>query len=423
MAFSHEQKRKIKSLGFYFILLVFMELVLRDKAFQRSLELISWLQTNWKGFIPVEQVFHYFGTDKFLAFFIFLVYNFMNIYKTFILLTIISICSFLTGFLKMIYTHPRPYWVNIDILPYQCEAGWGNPSGHALVTVPLYLGFWNLLFSCKELKEKIIYKKIGLGIIVVFTGLICFSRIILGLHGVDQVLYGVLIGLGVYYFIFNILELNPNDPNEVFSIISIEPIVLIFSQMGLLMLSLTNYFGVSQTTSNEGVFNRIIEQKNCGYLGMCKRFENDSLLNCIVIHYAWVAILGMKVEYYYIYNFNIKNWAKNNFSHFAEGGEGAEVPFLHSDDISDTRDYQWNHTFGLKTILRLLLSSVFILIIFIPYFLISCDDSMILVVTLKIMAPCCLSIFLMFSYLKRVLRFFNVTNQLHYQPISININS
>ena len=110
--------------------------------------------------------------------------------------------SYLTGVLKMIYTGWRPYWVDPSINPEYCEGGWGNPSGHALCTTAVYLTLWRLFFQDKKHKNKHTQKRIWLFFTILFVSMICLSRLILGVHTLNQVISGASIGLGIYYLIY-----------------------------------------------------------------------------------------------------------------------------------------------------------------------------------------------------------------------------
>ena len=49
--------------------------------------------------------------------------------------------------LKSIYGEPRPYWVSDEIVSSQCHAGFGNPSGHMLNNVYLWITLYLHVFN------------------------------------------------------------------------------------------------------------------------------------------------------------------------------------------------------------------------------------------------------------------------------------
>ena len=58
-----------------------------------------------------------------------------------------------TGFknlLKLFYHHPRPYFVNPEILSLDCSISFGNPSGHAMTSTVFVLLLFMDMFHGNE---------------------------------------------------------------------------------------------------------------------------------------------------------------------------------------------------------------------------------------------------------------------------------
>lgn len=92
---------------------------------------------------------------------------------------------------KSIYEDPRPYMMTTGITPLDCSASYGNPSGHTTL-VTAFFAFSHLAFFTGRYRalNRLQYKIAGFFLcytIIVLTG---FSRIILGVHTINQVLYG-----------------------------------------------------------------------------------------------------------------------------------------------------------------------------------------------------------------------------------------
>lgn len=97
----------------------------------------------------------------------------------------------LLGIMKQIYHNPRPYMVDSDITAYHCSKEFGNPSGHSssscLISILLYLDIGQHL--------KIYFKIPALFLAIFWATGIPFSRYLLGVHSLDQVVYGFTLGL------------------------------------------------------------------------------------------------------------------------------------------------------------------------------------------------------------------------------------
>jgi membrane-associated phospholipid phosphatase len=103
------------------------------------------------------------------------------------LLTIFT-SLFVDAVLKMSYANPRPYVYNADVFPVKCEAGYGDPSGHAALTSAGYLLF---AYIASRNHNKVQAK---FGVAVFFVLLVGFDRLYMGAHTYFQVILGWAFG-------------------------------------------------------------------------------------------------------------------------------------------------------------------------------------------------------------------------------------
>jgi len=47
---------------------------------------------------------------------------------------LLTALAFFSGFLKMTYHDPRPFWSSDDVKAFTCLTQYGNPSGHSMFT-------------------------------------------------------------------------------------------------------------------------------------------------------------------------------------------------------------------------------------------------------------------------------------------------
>ena len=94
---------------------------------------------------------------------------------------------------KMFWQDPRPYFIT-KMAPLNCkDVEYGNPSGHAMVTTAVYLTAFYLLK-----KKSPMY--LFLQVLVYFAILvISFNRFKMGVHSLDQLLNGCVLGAMVCY--------------------------------------------------------------------------------------------------------------------------------------------------------------------------------------------------------------------------------
>lgn len=109
--------------------------------------------------------------------------------KYFYYLAAFTIDKGIGGMFKLIYHDPRPYMAASGIKAYHCSKEFGNPSGHshssALIASMLFLDL------CHTRCQKVI----GGSIALFWAAGIPFSRYLLGVHSLDQIVFGSTLGL------------------------------------------------------------------------------------------------------------------------------------------------------------------------------------------------------------------------------------
>lgn len=101
---------------------------------------------------------------------------------------------------KLNYHQARPIWVSEEIQPFGCSNQYGNPSGHCFSTFGLCLAVWldynDEALKNPNLKLRAWYWRVlffALGATASFT--VAYSRLFLGVHSLNQVLFGALLGV------------------------------------------------------------------------------------------------------------------------------------------------------------------------------------------------------------------------------------
>jgi membrane-associated phospholipid phosphatase len=107
----------------------------------------------------------------------------------------ITVLLILMNVTKLLYADPRPYWVNPDIIVGSCSRNYGNPSGHSSTVMGMSLVMWLDLCQSYSNRNKCLFL-IPAILIPLTTG---YSRLILGVHSLDQILYGLLLGVWVAF--------------------------------------------------------------------------------------------------------------------------------------------------------------------------------------------------------------------------------
>lgn len=137
------------------------------------------LRTEW--LTPVFKVFSSLGYSSFIILFVSL--GFWAVDKRIFARTglVVILSALLNAYLKLIFQDPRPdeiFWLDPRV-----GDSYGFPSGHAQIAVVLWM------WVAWEVRQKWVWAVCG-----VITAGVCFSRLYLGVHDVEDVMGGAVIG-------------------------------------------------------------------------------------------------------------------------------------------------------------------------------------------------------------------------------------
>lgn len=139
------------------------------------------------------------GPPYFLGFAI--MFNWFTRGRAFYYITFLSAVGFLMNVTKMAYHEPRPFMVDSRIKVYGCTAEYGNPSGHSLFASAghffIFLDICHSKGSCKFSKP--LYA-ILLFLTVSLSFLIGFARFYVGVHTINQIVYGWSLGIWIAFY-------------------------------------------------------------------------------------------------------------------------------------------------------------------------------------------------------------------------------
>jgi hypothetical protein len=182
--------------------------------------------------------------------------------------------TFTMCFLKSIYANPRPYWdiyleeyLNKDLPdPTECDGGFGNPSGHALISTYL-LCLWNLFINSTRFRKfegtkKTFIKYFSLFLAITFMFFIMYSRIQRQIHSINQVIFGAILGMAIFFTFCYILEIDKFTPSIFIDILDKFKIILI--PIALVLFTISVIIGLNRKNDNESYYFIILE-KYCEY--------------------------------------------------------------------------------------------------------------------------------------------------------------
>lgn len=309
-------------LFFIILLLVFIsEIFWRMPLFNKTLTDVPSFQSN--GSEATDNYFHFMsqlGTEVAIAPIFLLVYLFYPLNISYSLFSCFIYATYFTNLFKIIYSQERPYWASNSIKALECEGGFGNPSGHSFMAMSLYLSIAFILsHKTKRLNFDNPTLKLVLSIFIysffIWIALsIIISRVYLGQHSINQVVFGGILGILNFYYVFICLDyVSQTDEEFIDSFVSFKRnICYISAYIILLILVILLYFVDRVDLSSEKWINLINTlNSKCPYDGRTyKRLYENALYGSVPIVSIIVSHLSLWLLCY-VHRFKRTFFGKN----------------------------------------------------------------------------------------------------------------
>ena len=374
------------------------------------------------GKIIFSEVVHFFNTNTFFIMICAIAYNFLNIYKIFVLTYTIFLSNFISSTLCFIFHSPRPYMSYYSIKPIIMFNEWGSPNTQIVVLISFSLAFYEAVISNRRMEESTIGKIlifILISLIVLFDMFLLFAS---GNISYNQIIFSLCLGIVVYQIIFLLFKVEVNNSKQFFTFLKFKTRYYLFINLILLAFEfILNIFIIADIDEDYYSGNIDTQQERLFY----SKFLNDNFnyrrffyLNkgnfcdalCFIMNI--VAFLSLKLELYWKYKGDYENWSSNNFERPPQQnallGDMTEV-----DDYFIRDATQWNHTGCCKTVVRLFFIIILCLCSLLPsvliyYFINSTEANGYLFI---IIVPQFLLVFGMFYLFKAIMRCFKLTKK------------
>ena len=147
-------------------------------------DIVAEIQTWGLPILPFELV-TYLGNETFYFILVPIFFWFVQPAIGVRLLGMLLFSSYTNSFFKLWLTEPRPYWVSSEIKGYVFESSYGIPSGHSQNAVTI----WGYLAYVFRQQGAIVFPAA-----FILICLICFSRLVLGVHFPQDIIGGIALG-------------------------------------------------------------------------------------------------------------------------------------------------------------------------------------------------------------------------------------
>ena len=306
----------------YFAIVISTEITYRNKLFEKSIEYQEDLREKYdKGssFYNCWKFFSFFGTNVFCLPVFFIIFIFFPLNSSFLVLQTLNFSNYLTNLLKMIYRNKRPYW-DSNILDIVCNSGYGNPSGHSLVCVSFFLVVahvvTNFNFFKKSLKGKI-FRIVIFCFLIMWAALIIISRVLVSAHSINQIIYGTLLGIGIYAIEIYIISYHTYSSEEFIRHITKIKNVIIYMVIYILLIVLLIiiYFSIDDDEDIEKlILKKIFNGERCKTKRKFQILKNDGFTQSLAITSIIGGHLGIILLIYVLRKLNYKIEYINEFN-------------------------------------------------------------------------------------------------------------
>jgi len=322
-----------------------------------------------------SEIINFFNTNIFLLIVCAIAYNFVNIYKIFILSYTIFLSNFICSTLCFIFHSPRPYMVYYSIKGAVMFNEWGSPDTPVATLIAFSLAFYETIIKNKRLERSIVAKII----IFIIIGLIAFIDIFLlfatGNLAYNQIIFSICIGIVTYQIIFYIFKVDVNNSEQLFNFLKFKTSYYIFINLILFAFQfILNSFIIDKSDEDYYFKNINEQQKRLPYSIKIYHREyfylnRGNLCNVICYFMNIVAFISIKLELSLTFKGDYDSWSSRNFEKHAQGGDDALLN-ISQDDYIIRNATQWNHTGLCKGIVRLFTILILSLCCLVPTYLV-----------------------------------------------------
>ena len=293
-------------------IIIITEIFYRTRLFNLSLIVEENIQ-NFMGskdstIIKIFKILTDFGGGIFTVIGIVIVYLFFSIVETFTYIFGIVFCLYIHLVMKMWYGNLRPYWEKSSLYMGGCDGTFGNPSGHSFISFFLYLTLLHYVLDHKYIKNKNILKIFLIIIFLLWTVMVAISRIILGVHSINQILYGGLLGIWVFLCIIYVFRCDKMTARFYRKFYREKKYIIFFPSYVIicLVVAIISNFTVNQNLNYDDLNEKM--NVNCSAVKEYKRFN----YGCLTVSMFISAILGLYCGQYLFWYLIDKKYKKMN---------------------------------------------------------------------------------------------------------------
>ena len=328
--------------------------------------------TNSTTDIFMSEFIHAINSNAFYIVLTAFLYNFINVFKVFMLYMTIFLSNLIASTLSYIFQSPKPYMAFYRIKSVAFFNEWGSPNNQIIVLIAYGCAFYRVVIANKNLEKKLYAKIIILILLVIYgfiDGFLLFSS---GNLTFNQLMLSVFLAVDIYLFIFHNFTINLNKARQFYDFLKFNTFYWLVLNALLLAFQLLlanfitnksdiNYYEANlQTQANRIPVNGFVKDY-CKYRTTLS-LNNGNFCNVISFLMNIVAFLSVKADLKFNYANTYNSWNEGNFENPKIGAINEDQPG--ANEYNNFEQSQWNHNKYHIVLLRTILSVLFMAIIF-----------------------------------------------------------
>ena len=362
--------------------------------------------------VLTSEIIHLINSNNFYLILCAILFNFINIYKVFILAMTVFSANFISSTLSYIFHSPKPYMSYYKIKSGAVFNEWGSPNNQIIVLVSFGFSLYKVLVSNKVMEKKIFAKILLIILFVAYAFIDIFLLFASGNCTYNHIIISLFFAVVIFLVIFYIFKVNLNRAKQFYDFIKFNFVyyLVINALLFVFNILLSNfiiddrdikYYGDNGKEQIGLMPANKFSNKFCKYRKLF--FLNDgNVCNIICFLMNIIAFIALRLDLHFTYQDNYNSWSEGNF-------EKPKIEAINNDhssagEYSHLEESQWNHYGGCRSAIRLAFLLFFIIVLFGVFVLISSwSSNETYNYIFLIVLPMALHVFGVFYYYKHLL--------------------
>ena len=359
-----------------------------------------------------SEIIHLINSNIFYLILCGILFNFINIYKVFILAMTVFSANFISSTLSYIFHSPKPYMSYYKIKSAVVFNEWGSPNNQIIVLVSFGFSLYKVLVSNKVMEKKLFAKIL---LIILFIGYAFIDIFLLFASGnctYNHIIISLFFSVVIFLVIFYIFKVNLNKAKQFYDFIKFNFVyyLVINALLFVFNIVLSNfiiddrdikYYGDNGKEQIELMPANKFSNKFCKYRKLF--FLNDgNICNIICFLMNIIAFIALRLDLHFTYQDNYNSWSEGNFE--KPRVEANNNDHSSAGEYSHLEESQWNHYGACRAAIRFAFLLFFIIVLFGVFVLISSwSSNETYNYIFLIVLPMALHVFGIFYYYKHLL--------------------